>query len=296
VRVVELTVLVHEGPIARAYLEALRLAGIRPARIVLMVYGRDPGTGKPVGRWLPSGLRLKHAARVQDLRLNYWSRALRRTQPQLFEAITRTTAELVTLPRVIYEGMLSHRHWSEYGDEFEQIMVGNVNDAAVAQALARNAPTAVLYTGGGILRDRILAHSGLRFIHLHPGLVPHVRGADGLLWSTLVRRRPAVSCFYMAPGLDTGDVIDTQEFSPVRFEPAGILPDDATLYRALYAYVDPLLRAALLMRLLDSVGDARNLPTRAQNTGAGVTYHFMHPAVRRMALAQIFPSLKFACR
>jgi hypothetical protein len=121
-----------------------------------------------------------------------------------------------------------------------------------------------------------------------------VRGADGLLWSTLVRRRPAVSCFYMAPGLDTGDVIDTQEFSPIRFEPAGDLPDDATLYRVLYAYVDPLLRAALLMRLLDAAGDPWNLPTRAQNTEAGVTYHFMHPAVRRTALEQIFPNLKFA--
>lgn len=295
-RVVELTVLVHEGPIARAYLEALRCAGMRPARILLMVYARDPATGKPIGRWLPSSWRLKHAARVQDLRFNYWSRALRRTQPQLFEAITNTTAELLTLPKEIYEGMLSHRHWSEYGDEFDQIMVSNVNDAAVTQALARNAPTAVLYTGGGILRDKILSHSDLRFIHLHPGLVPHVRGADGLLWSTLVRRRSAVSCFYMTRGLDTGDVIDTQEFSPVCFEPAGDLPDDATLYRALYAYVDPLLRAALLMRVLHSAGDLRNLPTCAQNTEAGVTYHFMHPAVRCMALRQIFPALKFAFR
>ncbi len=99
----------------------------------------------------------------------------------------------------------------------------------------------------------------------------------------------------MAPGLDTGDVIDTQEFAPIRFEPAGDLPDDATLYRVLYAYVDPLLRAALLMRLLDTAGDLWNLPTRAQNTEAGVTYHFMHPAVRRTALEQIFPNLKVAC-
>lgn len=293
-RVVELTVLVHEGPIARAYLEALRSAGMRPARIVLMVYGRDPGTGKPLGRWLPPSWRLKHAARIQDLRFNHWSRTLRRTQPKLFEVVTRTMAELVTIPGEIYEGMLSRRHWAEYGDEFEQIMVDNVNDAVVAQTLAREAPTAVLYTGGGILRDEILGHAGLRFIHLHPGLVPHVRGADGLLWSTLVRRRPAVSCFYMAPGLDTGDIIDTQEFPPVRFEPEGDLPDDATLYRALYAYVDPLLRAALLTRLLGAAGDPRNLPTRAQNTQAGVTYHFMHPAVRRMALGRIFPALKVA--
>ncbi len=69
-RLQELTVLVHEGPIARTYLEALRSAGMRPARIVLMVDGRDPGTGKPLGRWLPSSWRLKHAARVQDIRFN----------------------------------------------------------------------------------------------------------------------------------------------------------------------------------------------------------------------------------
>ena len=48
-----LAVLVHEGPIARAYLSRMNQAGLRPGAIILMVYSHKTGVKTPVGRWLP---------------------------------------------------------------------------------------------------------------------------------------------------------------------------------------------------------------------------------------------------
>ena len=60
--------------------------------------------------------------------------------------------------------------------------------------------------------------------------------------------------------------------------------------------MDPLPGAVLLLQVLGTRGDPGNIPARGQNTEAWVTYRFMHPAVRRMALGRIFSKLKFACR
>jgi len=127
---------------------------------------------------------------------------------------------------------------------------------------------------------------------VHTGFLPHVRGADVLLWSLLVRGRPGVSAFTMTPGLDDGDVLAAWETEPLTVDlPAGDRPDDETLYRAVFSFVDPLLRAELLVRdVLDTDRDLTALRGDPQDLRTGVTFHFMHPTVRGRALAALFRS------
>jgi methionyl-tRNA formyltransferase len=70
----------------------------------------------------------------------------------------------------------------------------------------------MLYTSGGRVPGDLLSTSPSRMIHIHPGVVPYVRGSDCLFWSVLTRGRPGMSCFYMNAGIDTGDIIHTREF------------------------------------------------------------------------------------
>jgi len=290
-RSVELSVLVHEGPQARAYLARMRRAGLRPRRVVLMVSARRPASGRPVGRWLPAPLRRVWAEKLQELAAHHWPRELWRRQPRLVAAIAASLGEHVPDARGLLEELRGPFRHEDYAGAVERVLADGLEDPRLAAVLARHTG-AVLFTGGGLVRAGLLGLPGVRFIHVHPGHLPHVRGADGLLWSLLVRGRPGVSAFYMERGIDTGSVIAARELAPLSVAlGAAERPDDLTLYRALFSFVDPLLRAELLVGELlareDAAPDA--LPAREQDPRQGITYHFLHPALRAVALARLFP-------
>ena len=291
-RKIPLTILAYEGPSVRAYLSRLRHAGLVPQRILRLVLQRHPVTGKPVGRWLPRGLRVEYAQGSQEWACNFWPRRIRAAHPRLVETMTKEIARLCPeAPRVIEEG-LGRFAYEEYAGEVERVFVEGLQDPALREACARLAPAVILFTGGGILPDRLLGVPGLRFLHVHPGCLPEVRGADGVLWSTLVRGRPGVSCFSMARGIDVGDVIAAEELPPVHFDLTHQpRPDDRTLYRAIFSFYDPMIRAEFFVRrVLSLPGDLLTLPGTPQARGTGCTYHFMHPLLRHQALRQLFQS------
>ncbi len=67
-------------------------------------------------------------------------------------------------------------------------------------------------------------------------------------------------------------------------------PDDKTLYRAVFSYYDPILRAEALIKTLGQSIDLPKLPGKNQDHSLGVTYHFMHPLVYGEALSRLFIS------
>jgi folate-dependent phosphoribosylglycinamide formyltransferase PurN len=290
--VLPLTVLVSEGPIARAYLARLRLAGLAPEGIVLMVRRRHPTRGTVLGRWLPPRLRVAWAQRHQEAAYGHWPREIRRRHPALVNALVQALAAITPEAETVVDEILARPEYDTYAANVERLVVDDLADPALASHLAAAAPATVLYTGGGIVPRSLLALPATRFLHVHPGCLPHVRGADGLLWSMLVRGRPGASCFWMAEGIDTGDVIAARELPAVVCPvPDGERPDDQTLYRALFSFWDPLLRAELLATVLaDAGGSLSAMRATPQDASEGMSYHFMHPRLRAAALRRVFPS------
>ncbi|OHA20370.1 MAG: hypothetical protein A2849_01170 [Candidatus Taylorbacteria bacterium RIFCSPHIGHO2_01_FULL_51_15] len=286
-----LTVLVHEGPNARAYLMRLRRLGLRPSAIVLLVSREYPGTKKEIPGWLPSSLKMSYAQRVQESAEHYWPRHIRKAFPALFEAM-RIPLE-AAYGEIDWDEMLPSQPYESYADSVERVFIRDFRDPALYQALLRLKYKTLLFTGGGLVPAALLSIPGIRFLHVHPGTLPFVRGADGLLWSILTRGFPGASCFYMQPGLDMGDVIETKDLPNIVFPLRGIKrPPDPTLYRALFSYYDPLLRADFLAAILAKSKDMdlANLSSSVQELSVGITYHFMHEKLRHRALQKLFPS------
>ncbi len=277
-----LTVLLHEGPMARAYLSVLRHAGLSPGQIILMVKSVSP-SGQPVARWLPGSLRLTAAAKAQDLRYNHAVRDIALRHPRLIDAILRAVAPL-DVPAGFQKDLLD---WKPADTPVRRVLVNGYGDPALAQAIGADAGL-VLFTGGGIVPRSLLDLPGTTLLHVHPGVLPHVRGADGLLWSQLLRGRPGCSCFAMAPGIDTGRLLAVREFEPVRVR-LDERPSDAVLYSATYAVLDPLLRAVALRDIIRQTDGLKRLDFREQDLSEGMTFHFMHPEMRRKALETLYP-------
>lgn len=276
---------------ARAYLSALRAAGIRPERVLQLVWARHAVTRKPLVPWLPGGARLHYSLWYQAAAYNFWPRKLHATAPHLVRAIQREIRRLVKDPEATISELIGHFDYRAYAGTVDRLFVDSLGDGALVNALQELAPATVLFTGGGIVPPQILGIQGIRVLHVHPGHLPYVRGGDGLLWSVLLRGCPGASVFFMAEGIDTGDIIEAVDFPSVSFDLAGtIRPSDEMLYRALYSFYDPLVRAKLLVDVLERTGsDFARIESVRQNLADGVTFHFMHSELRRRALERLFP-------
>ena len=289
VKPLALTVLVHEGPMARAYLGVLKAAGYRVERIVLMVGKRDPANGRFVAPWLPTRFRRPMARLVQDLRMNHWPRELLRRHTELCQPWIETLARNWGFEASVYNCLTERANYERYADQVDEVFVDGLADADLEKYL-RGLPgrRAVLFTGGGMVPASLLNIPECRFIHVHPGVLPNVRGADGLLWSVLLRGRPGATAFYMNPGLDTGDIIRTSDLDIPPMPKNFAILDSATAYRLLYVFVDPMLRAVMLRSVVDSATvDLFALPAVVQSAGTGTTFHFMNERLRRFAFERL---------
>jgi hypothetical protein len=285
-----LTVLLYEGPMARAYLARMAMEGFQPACILWMLLDKHPATKKKYPLWFPGGR--WWAEKSQSLSLNHWARTLRVTQPRLCERILEGLAPLFPQAKETLDRMAGNLTPSEYTPETRKVLVSGVKDPRLASALNELTCKTLLFTGGGIVPKEVFAIPGIKILHVHPGHLPHVRGSDGVLWSVMERGCPGVSMFYMEAGLDTGDLIRATDLPLPQFNLKGLeRPDDDTLYRALYAYYDPLLRAYFLGQALKDFHaispDA--WPSAPQNTKEGNTFRFMKAQQRQAALKILFP-------
>ncbi len=287
---IPLTMMLFEGPIGRAYLAHARAAGFRFERLILLVGKNHPATGKPLGRWMPGALRTAYAERVQEAAYNHWPRRIAKEHPQLVGAIEDACRVFCPESSALLSEMRGSINLEDYTERLERVPIVDLRDPALEETLRSLGPTSVLYSGGGIVPPSLLRIPALRFLHVHPGYLPHVRGADGVLWSVLVRGCAGASCFFMAEGIDTGDVLARREYPALHFALSGrARPDAQTLYRAAFSFFDPLLRSTLLVALLrETRGDLESVAAEHQDLSAGTLYHFMHRELRAATLGSLF--------
>lgn len=261
----------------RAYLHYLRKSGLRPRRLWLVDFRARP-------KWLATAGRLFGAERVN------WLRAFEGRAPvvrgaefvELCEALQRAAGFDVI-------DLVSDLDGNAYADEVRNLTAVDYDDPSLQAKIFAHTDTAFLYTNGGIVPPRVLDHTNVRVFHIHPGIVPDVRGSDCLMWSSLDRRRIGVSCFYMSAGIDEGDLLGQMEFqlpelSPLR--PFLTAEREDTAYRALLFAIDPHYRAKLLVNVVTACAgqDLRFCPAVRQRKAKRPAYLWMHPSLRLYAL------------
>lgn len=109
--------------------------------------------------------------------------------------------------------------------------VDDINSNNVEQLLKIYKTDLIVFTGGGIIRENILNHSGAGIINCHMGVLPMYRGMDVVEWPLLHKdfNNIGVTLHLMAEGVDTGDILriskiqlkpmDTIKNLRIRFEP-----------------------------------------------------------------------------
>ena len=83
-------------------------------------------------------------------------------------------------------------------------------DDAIAKVREWNAD-ALIYSGGGILRSRLLRATPVGVLNMHIGLLPEVRGMSCPEWSLLTGVPLGVTIHLIEEGIDTGPVLLRRE-------------------------------------------------------------------------------------
>ena len=290
-RILPLTALIYEGPISRAYMCAMRRMGVIPKTIILLVQNQQAKKTKTVLPFLPNPIRKWYFEKKQNYFNNFWPRRIRTIYSDLFETMCKVLKQLRPDSREFFEEMYhSGFDYDKYAIELKRVFLENLKDNILLEILNSLEHNLVLFTGGGIVPKQLLEVPGIRFLHIHPGHLPEVRGADGLLWSVLVRGHPSATIFYMNKGIDTGDILLVSDFPEIKFPIQGNKrPEDIILYRAVFSFFDPLIRTQLLCKIIEIDPNFSKLGGKKQNQNEGITYHFMHPLLRKLALEKIFP-------
>lgn len=127
----------------------------------------------------------------------------------------------------------------------------------------------LIFTGGGILREKIL-DLNTKFIHLHPGLVPHYRGSTCFYYSIINEGNTGVTAYIMDKTLDTGDIIYQKKFEKPN-------------HKFIDNVYDPYIRSETLIHILTEDIIQKNQFIK-QNPLEGETYHIIHPVLKHLAI------------
>jgi len=279
-RILPIDVLFYEGPIARAYLEMLYTLKCRPRRIVHLIAKRDLVTQTLVGTFLPLFLRKKYMAKVQEKKIHHWPKYLFRAYNKLcmevFEQLSETlNNEQDTLLKNIYLRDLDH-----YCDNIISFPINSLKDSEFFEFISQQNTSNYLFTGGGIIPKAFFGIKNTQFLHIHPGYLPDIRGADCLLWSTMLSEHPSATCFFMDAGIDTGNIINAAFLPQIKL-PANALSLDVNItYRLLYSFIDPWIRASVMRDTLRLTDYFENIVSTPQVIDTGTTFHFMHENMR----------------
>lgn len=134
----------------------------------------------------------------------------------------------------------------------------------------------------------LLALKHLKFLHIHPGFLPDIRGADCTLWSSLLTGHTSATCFYMSPGIDTGDIISPYWLPRLSFNTDIKNIDRQSIYRAVYGFLDPWVRAFVLRDVIYLNNNYEALASISQSEENGATFHFMHQRLRNASFEMLF--------
>ena len=288
--VLPITVLFWEGPIARAYLATIHSMGFEPKKIIHLVASHEIVTKRPVGKLFPETLRKKYAAIIQKQRIHYWPKKIAKYQPELKKTIANSIIEDYQFSQDILDNANELQPLTYFCSNVETLLIKNLRDTLLTERLKQLPESTLLYTGGGMVPKQLLDISNIKLIHIHPGFLPRLRGADCTLWSVLMYDTTSASCFFMDDDIDIGNIILASWLPQTSFKISHNKYDSKTLYRSIYSFFDPWVRSFVLRQVIKKYSGTNfyAISTTKQVKDSGTTLDFMHNKIKDVVMDKLF--------
>lgn len=217
----------HEGPISRSYLNIFKQNNIKINEIIYLISNNY--------KFFPK----KIATNLNFRKNNYFPLEYLRTKQ--FDYLLDQIIERFSLPNNFIQNVYKSTNLEEHARKVYYIKSENINNSKLKFYINKSDSSFFLFTSGGILKKETLSAINKKIIHIHPGYLPKVRGADAVLWSILKFNELGSTSFIMNEKIDDGKIIyrESIDFKKFKFK-----KDISNLefYRFIFSFLDPIIR------------------------------------------------------
>ena len=218
-------IIMDENPISRSYINILKLNNVILKDIILL----------KEKSFLPNFISL----RIHFKKNNYWPLLFLKQKNFLF--LAHQIEDYFNFPRNFCREMYKFENINDVCNQIIATNSQDINSENSINIIKKSENNYFFNTGKQILKN--ILELNKKFIHIHPGYLPEVKGADGSLWHINKLNNIGVSSFFMSKKIDGGLVIEREKFKMPKF----ILKNYnelniKTLYRLWFSFFDPLLR------------------------------------------------------
>ena len=163
----------------------------------------------------------------------------------------------------------------------------NINSDIVIKKLNDLSKSYIFNTGSQILKE--ILDCNHKFVHIHPGYLPNIKGADGSLWHVLKTDYFGVSSFFMNKKIDNGIIISRKKINLPTFDKNILISKDVKkLYRFWFSFIDPLIRGSLFLDLVENKFDFENIIDKKVRNESSHYYSFMEDKNLKKVFNKIF--------
>ncbi len=154
----------------------------------------------------------------------------------------------------------------------EILNTDDLNGEGVIALLKKYQPDMCLFTGGGLIREQVLALAGKGVLNCHMGILPQYKGMDVVEWPLLLNDKDnvGVTTHFMDKGVDTGRII-SKEY---------IKPQTGETIAQLRQRFEPVMVKNLVQSTLDILNDKAEV---WEQDVTGHQYFIMHPRLAEIA-------------
>ena len=151
----------------------------------------------------------------------------------------------------------------------------DINKDEVVNAITKSSSDLIINTGKKIYKE--IFNSKKNFLHIHPAILPDIRGADASLWSALVSDKLGVSSFLMNREIDKGKIINRIQLDLIKLNKILVNKFDVkTSYRFWFSFIDPLIRGLEFDNIINILLKKNKVEPLNQNfINNGEYYSFM---------------------
>ena len=228
-------IIIDEGPIGRAYLQFFEDKKIKINELIYL------GSKLPV---------------FKSLLINYNFNLINRKpikylQNKNIVSLVNKVEETFSLRKNFFADAYKNKDIRKITNKFYYCKSKKINSKNCQKIIANANSKVVLNTGKQILKE--ILDLNKQFVHIHPGYLPAVKGADGSLWMIKKFNYVGVSSFLMNKKIDEGKIILREKMT---IKGLNILDDEFSkqdLNDVWFSFIDPAMRVYHLKKLIGKI-------------------------------------------
>lgn len=221
----ELGLIFFENPISRTYLHISRVRNFKFKKILVL----------KKKSFYPNFLYEK----FNFNKINFYP--LMFLKQNEYSKIVTDISEYFGFKSDFYQSVYSKNKLEFYCDEIEYLNTDDINSDLFIEKILTDKKLTYLNTGNKIYKK--IFKFPINILHIHPGYLPNIRGADASLWNIHKLNSLAATSFIMNQGIDTGSILNKTIYKTPTFKTDLFKKRPAEhLYRFWFSFVDPLIR------------------------------------------------------